>query len=167
MSYLFAFSYCSWASQARILKWFAIPFSSGPCFVRILHHDPSVLGGTIWMSMAHGFIELDKAVINVISLISFLWLVFIADIHWIIEKAREFQKNIYFCFIDYTKVLTMLITTNSGKFFKRWEYQTPDLPPEKPVCRSRSYSYKWMWKNRLVPNRKRSTSRLYIVTLLV
>ena len=90
----------------------------------------------------------------------------IADIHWIIEK-RDFQKKIYSCFIDYTKVLTMLITTNSGKFFKRWEYQTPDLPPEKPVCRSRSYSYKWMWKNRLVPNRKRSTSRLYIVTLLV
>ena len=91
----------------------------------------------------------------------------IDNIHCIIRKARKFQKNIYFCFIDYTKVLTMLITTNSGKFFKRWEYQTPDLPPEKPVCRSRSYSYKWMWKNRLVPNRKRSTSRLYIVTLLV
>ena len=47
----------------------------------------------------------------------------IANIHWIIEKAREFQKNIYFCFIDYTKAFVW-ITTNSGKFFKKWEYQT-------------------------------------------
>ena len=40
------------------------------------------------------------------------------------EKAREFQKNIYFCFTDYAKALTMWITTNYGKFLKRWEYQT-------------------------------------------
>ena len=45
----------------------------------------------------------------------------IANIRWFIEKAREFQKNI--CFIDYTKVFVW-ITTNCGKFFKRWEYQT-------------------------------------------
>ena len=44
--------------KARILKWFAILFSSGPHFVRILHHDPSVLGGPY--SMSHSFIELDK-----------------------------------------------------------------------------------------------------------
>ena len=47
----------------------------------------------------------------------------IVNIHQIIEKAREFQKNIYFCFIDYTKVFVW-ITTNCGKFLKRWEYQT-------------------------------------------
>ena len=47
----------------------------------------------------------------------------IASIHWIIEKAREFQKNIYFCFIDYKKPLTVWITINCGKFCKRWEYQ--------------------------------------------
>ena len=41
----------------------------------------------------------------------------------IIEKAREFQKNIYFYFIDYAKVFVW-ITTNYGKFLKRWEYQT-------------------------------------------
>ena len=41
-----------------------------------------------------------------------------------IKKAREFQKNIYFCFIDYAKALTVWITINCGKFFKRWEYQT-------------------------------------------
>ena len=48
----------------------------------------------------------------------------IANIHWITEKVIEFQKNIYFCFIDYAKPLTVWITTNCGKFFKRWEYQT-------------------------------------------
>ena len=39
----------------------------------------------------------------------------IANICWIMEKAREFQKNIYFCFIDYAKVLTVWITINCGK----------------------------------------------------
>ena len=39
------------------------------------------------------------------------------------RKAREFQKNIYFCFIDYAKPLTVWITTNYGKFLKWWEYQ--------------------------------------------
>ena len=48
----------------------------------------------------------------------------IANNCWIIEKAREFQKNIYFCFIDYAKALTVRITTNCGKYLKRWEYQT-------------------------------------------
>ena len=40
------------------------------------------------------------------------------------EKAREFQKNIYFCFIDYAKALTVWLTINCRKFWKRWEYQT-------------------------------------------
>ena len=48
----------------------------------------------------------------------------IANICWIMEKAREFQKNIYFCFIDYAKPLTVWITINCGKFWKRWDYQT-------------------------------------------
>ena len=47
----------------------------------------------------------------------------IAIICWIIEKAREFQKNIYFCFIEYAKAFVW-ITINCGKFWKRWEYQT-------------------------------------------
>ena len=46
----------------------------------------------------------------------------IANIRWIMEKAREFQKNIYFCFIDYAKAFVW-ITINCGKFLKRWEYQ--------------------------------------------
>ena len=48
----------------------------------------------------------------------------IANICWIIEQAIEFQKNIYFCFIDYAKAFDCVITTNCGKLFKRWEYQT-------------------------------------------
>ena len=47
----------------------------------------------------------------------------IANICWIIEKPREFQKNIYFCFIDYAKAFVYM-TINCGKFWKRWKYQT-------------------------------------------
>ena len=47
----------------------------------------------------------------------------IANICWIIEKAKEFQKNIYFCFTDYTKAFDGM-DHNCGKFLKRWEYQT-------------------------------------------
>ena len=48
----------------------------------------------------------------------------IANISWIMEKAREFKKNIHFCFIDYAKAFDCVIATNCGKFWKRWEYQT-------------------------------------------
>ena len=43
----------------------------------------------------------------------------IVNIHWIMEKEREFQRNIYFCFIDTLKPLTVWITANCGKFLKR------------------------------------------------
>ena len=48
----------------------------------------------------------------------------IANICWIIEKARELQKNIYFCFIDYAKAFECADHKKLGKFLKRWEYQT-------------------------------------------
>ena len=48
----------------------------------------------------------------------------IANICWIIKKAREFQKNIYFCFIDYVKAFDCVDHKNCGKFWNRWEYQT-------------------------------------------
>ena len=63
----------------------------------------------------------------------------IANICWIIKKTREFQKNIYFHFIDYAKAFDC-VDHNSGKFFKSWEYQTTNLPLEKYVCRSGSNS---------------------------
>ena len=48
----------------------------------------------------------------------------IANICWIMEKAREFQKNIYFCFIDYAKPFDCVDHNKLWKFWKRWEYQT-------------------------------------------
>ena len=48
----------------------------------------------------------------------------IANIRWIMGKAREFQKNIYFALLTTPKPLTVWITTNCGKFLKIWEYQT-------------------------------------------
>ena len=50
-----------------------------------------------------------------------------ANICWIIEKAREFQKNIYFCFIDYAKVFDCVDHNKCGTFLKRLEYQTTCL----------------------------------------
>ena len=58
----------------------------------------------------------------------------IANICWIMEKAREFQKkkkNIWF--MDYAKIFTVWITTNCGKFLKTWEYQTT-LPVSWETC---------------------------------
>ena len=57
----------------------------------------------------------------------------IADIRWIMEKAREFQKDIYFCFIDYAKAFDCVVTINCGKFWKRWEYQTT-WPASWEIC---------------------------------
>ena len=57
----------------------------------------------------------------------------IANILWITKKAREFQKNIYFCFIDYAKAFDCVDHN------KMWKILT--LPLEKPVCRSGSNSY--------------------------
>ena len=57
----------------------------------------------------------------------------IANIHWIIKKAREFWKNIYFCFIDSAKAFDWVVTTNCGKFLKRWEYQTT-WPASWEIC---------------------------------
>ena len=86
----------------------------------------------------------------------------IADISWIMEKARELQKNIYFCFTDYTSLCV--------EYNKLWkilkEMGIPDhLTCLLSVCRSKSTGR--TCTNRLVPSRERSTSRLCIVTLLI
>ena len=63
----------------------------------------------------------------------------IANISWIMEKAREFQKNIYFCFIDYDKAFDCVDHNELWKILK--EMGIPDhLPLEKPICRSGSNS---------------------------
>ena len=58
---------------------------------------------------------------------------YIVSICWSRQKAREFQKNIYFCFVDYAKALTAWIKTNCGKFLNRWEYQTT-RPASWEIC---------------------------------
>ena len=63
----------------------------------------------------------------------------IANIQWIKEKAREFQKNIYFCFIDYSKAFNC-VDHNLENSSRDRNTSPPILPPEKSVCRSRSNS---------------------------
>ena len=59
----------------------------------------------------------------------------IANIHWIIEKAREFQKNIYFCFFDYAKAFDCVDHNKLENSERDGNTRPPDLPLEKPVCR--------------------------------
>ena len=63
-----------------------------------------------------------------------------ASIHWIIEKAREFQKNIYVCFFDYAKAFDCVDHNKLENSSRDGNTRPPDLPLEKPVCRSRSNS---------------------------
>ena len=63
-----------------------------------------------------------------------------SNIHWIIEKAREFQKNIYFCFIDYAKVFDCVYHNKLENSERDGDTRPPYLPLEKSVCRSRSNS---------------------------
>ena len=94
----------------------------------------------------------------------------IANILWIMEKAREFQKSIYFCFLDYAKAFDCVDHNKLWKILKEMGIQ------DHLTCLLRNLyagqeatvpGNNWTWNNRLVPNRKRSTSRLYIVTLLI
>ena len=64
----------------------------------------------------------------------------LAKICWIIEKAKEFQKNIYFCFIDYAKALDCVDHSNLENSERDGNIRPPYLPPKKPICRSRSNS---------------------------
>ena len=80
----------------------------------------------------------------------------IASIHWIIEKAREFQKNIYFSFIDYVRAF------GCADHNKLWKIlQEMGIPDHmtcllRNLCRSGSNGQNCTWNNRLVPNWKRS-----------
>ena len=65
----------------------------------------------------------------------------IANIRWIMEKAREFQTNIYFCFTDYAKAFDCVDHSQLWKYSERdGNTRPPDLPSEKHVCMSRSNS---------------------------
>ena len=64
----------------------------------------------------------------------------IANIHWIMEKAREYQKDIYFCFIDYAKAFDCVDHNKLGNSERDGNARPPDLPLEKSICRSGSNS---------------------------
>ena len=59
----------------------------------------------------------------------------IANIHWITEKTREYQKNIYFCFIDYVKATDYVDHNKLENSERDGNTRPPDLPPEKSVSR--------------------------------
>ena len=89
----------------------------------------------------------------------------IANICWIIEKAREFQRNIYLCFIDYAKAFDCVDHNKLENSSRRWEYQAT-LPASWEICMQvKKQQLEMDTNNRLVPNWERSTSRLYIVIL--
>ena len=64
----------------------------------------------------------------------------IANIHWIIERAREFQKNVYFCFIHYSKAFDCVDLNKLENSSRDGNTRLPDLTPEKSVYRIRSNS---------------------------
>ena len=90
-----------------------------------------------------------------------------ASTRWIIEKAREFQKNIYFCFIDYAKAFDCVDHNKLWKILKEMgipDYLTCLL---RKLYAGKKHQLELDMKQRLVSNWERSTSRLYIVTLLI
>ena len=91
----------------------------------------------------------------------------IANICWITEKAREFQKNIYFCFIDYAKAFDCVDHKNCGKFLKRWEYQTILLASWEICMQVKEQQLEQDMEQQTGSNWERSMSRLYIVTLFI
>ena len=64
----------------------------------------------------------------------------IANICWVMEKAREFQKIIYFCFLHYAKAFDCVDHNKLWKILRDGNPKPPDLPLEKPVCKSGSNS---------------------------
>ena len=83
------------------------------------------------------------------------------------KKLRNCRKTSISASLTMLKPLTVYIKTNCGKFLRDGNTKPPYLPPEKPVCMSRSNSENWTCDDGLIANGERSTSRLYIVTLLI
>ena len=90
-----------------------------------------------------------------------------ANIRWIIKKAREFQKNNYFCFIDYAKAFDCVDHNKLWKILKEMGIQDHLICLLRNLYAGQEATVRTGWNNRLVPNRKRSSSRLYFVTLFI
>ena len=91
----------------------------------------------------------------------------IANIRWIMEKAESSRKKSISALLTMPKPLTVWITINCGKFWRRWEYQTTWPASWETCIQVRKQQLELDMEQQTVPNRKRRTSRLYIVTLLI
>ena len=91
----------------------------------------------------------------------------IPNVCWIIEKVREFQKNIHFCFIDYAKPLTVWITINCGKFWERWEYQTTWSASWEICMQARKQQLELDMEQQIGSKSGKNKLRLCIVILLI
>ena len=157
MSYLFAFSYCSWGSQGKntevvchfLLQWPTCSFHSNPrerqcqecsnyCTIVLISHAGKVMLKIIQARLQqYENCELPDVQAGFRKGRGTRGQ--IANICWITEKARAFQKNIYFCFIDYAKAFDCVDHNKLWKILK--EMGIPDhLPLEKTICTSGSNS---------------------------
>ena len=91
----------------------------------------------------------------------------IANIYWIIEKVKEFQKNLYFCFIDNAKAFDCVDHKNCGKFLKRWEHQITLSASWENCLQVKKQQLEPDLNNRLVQNWEKIKSSLYIIILLI
>ena len=91
----------------------------------------------------------------------------IANLCWIIKRAREFQENIYFCFIDYVKAFDCVGHNKLWKILKEMGISDHLTCLFRNLYAGQEATVRTGLNNRLVPSRKRSASRLYIVTLLI
>ena len=88
-------------------------------------------------------------------------------VFWITEKAREFQKHIYFCFIDYAKAFDCEDHKKLWKFFKRWEYQTTWPASWEISMQVKKQQLELDMEQQAGSQSGKTTSRLYIVTLII
>ena len=155
MSYLFAFYTVHGVLKARILKWFAIPFSSGPHSVRLLHHDPSILGGPtrhdlvslsytrLWSCDQIGWFSV--IIVSVCLSSDALWQYLLSYLGF---SYLGRGVSLHSCS---SKVQLLLLTLDEGYLLtaappdlenseRDGHTKPPDLPLEKPICRSGSNS---------------------------
>ena len=90
----------------------------------------------------------------------------IANICWIMEKAREFQKNIYFCFIDYAKAFDCVDHNKLWTVLQEMEISDHSTCLLRYLCVHQEAAVR-TWNNGLIQNWERGMSRLHIVTLLI
>ena len=97
--------------------------------------------------------------------INFYWHTWLTSVGSL-KKQESSRKISTSAILTMSKILTVWITTTVENSERDGNTRPSDLPLEKSVCRSGSYSWNWTWNSRLVPNQDRSRLRLYIVTLL-